>query len=112
MNENEYSQQNHFNSIQSWFYLNELLLNLKTIPFFFFTPSSESSNIFSITCIDGFLISQIDSIKYLGIIIDSELCSNHHIQYDVIIMFGSNIVLLLMAGKTGSGYPLCSYSVS
>lgn len=36
MNENEYSQQNHFNSIQSWFYLNELLLNLKTIPSFFF----------------------------------------------------------------------------
>lgn len=70
---------NHLNSILNWMHLNYLEINSsKTKAMYFHLPTQHI--VYPRVCINNQLISYVDSLKCLGIIIDSSLNFENHIN--------------------------------
>ena len=62
-----------------WFKANKLSLNVKKTHFMLFQSCRKKAPDLSI-CIDGSIINQSDSVKFLGLLIDPQLTWKHHID--------------------------------
>ena len=68
-------------SLNNWFKANKLSLNTKKIIFMIFHRSRIKPNVINKVFIDNHELTQVNSAKYLGVIIDHKLNWIEHISY-------------------------------
>ena len=69
------------NHLNNWFKANKLSLNTKKLFFMIFHRSRIKPNVINKVVIDNHRLIQVNSVKYLGVIIDHKLNWIEHISY-------------------------------
>ena len=78
----QYPLNNHLNDIFDWLGCNRLTLNLSKTKYLIFQPRQKVNyNLHSPLVLAGQILQQSQSVKYLGVYIDSNQCWNDHIDY-------------------------------
>ena len=68
-------------SLNNWFKVNKLSLNIKKSFFMIFHRSRKKKNVINKVVIDTHELTQVNSAKYLGVLIDHKLNWIEHISY-------------------------------
>ena len=68
-------------SLNNWFKANKLSFNKKNIFFYDFSSFQNKRNVINKVVIDNHELTQVNSSKYLGVIIDQKLDWIEHISY-------------------------------
>ena len=74
------SMNTELSKLSQWFKLNKLSLNIKKTNFIVFKPRTKSLTDVPNVLIDGYSVSKVESSRFLGVVINSSLDWNNHIN--------------------------------